>query len=240
MPVHVFKNAVVLLSGKDIAADGNKVKLGDEVELLEKTHFNDDSKEFEPGLEIVTFDYQGFVQFGEGLIDEVLHGDVGGSEEVLTVMPGSGAQGEVGFATKSIALDLQRSADHGKLLIFQIKGKGNKALVRVVCLETGTKGTSYNGTARQLGAVSSAQKLYSSLHVTAVSGGTPSLIVKVQSAPDQAFTTPTDRIVFSAVSDTGAQWGEAAGPITDQWYRAVITIAGSTPSFTLAVCAGIR
>ena len=104
---------------------------------------------------------------------------------------------------------------------------------------TTARSTSSTGTARQLGAVSATQSVYAALHVLSVSGtSTPTLTVTVQS-DTVGFATPTSRVVFSGATAVGAQFGSAAGAITDDYWRVSWTVSGTNPSFLFGVTIGI-
>lgn len=95
-----------------------------------------------------------------------------------------------------------------------------------------------NGTAYQLGALSSSQTLHAALHVLDRTG-TASMTLKIQSDDNSGMTTPTDRITsFTAATGRTYQWGSAAGAITDTWYRCVYTLTG-TGTITFGVSLGI-
>ncbi len=78
------------------------------------------------------------------------------------------------------------------------------------------------------------------LNVTAVSGTTPSMTVKLQERSDQVtgglYVDPASGYAFSAVTATGVS------RLAIDWlyvvkYRAVWTISGTTPSFTFSLVA---
>ena len=72
------------------------------------------------------------------------------------------------------------------------------------------------------------------LHVTAVSGTTPSDTVKVQHSVDNSVWV--DLITFTAATAVGAQRSEVAtGTTVNRYLRETHTITGTTPSFTNVV-----
>lgn len=73
------------------------------------------------------------------------------------------------------------------------------------------------------------------LHVTAISGTTPSLIVKIQHSVDNV--TYADLITFTTVTTTvGSEFkATAAGVTVNRWTRAASTIAGTSPNYTYGV-----
>lgn len=136
----------------------------------------------------------------------------------------------------------------GEMARFSAGGQGTGiACAKGEVLLNATVGATGNGTARQLGALAAGQSLYATMHVIAATGTTPAITVKIQSDDASGFSTPTDRITFTATSGTWAatpanfdQFGSVAGAVTDTWWRVQYTITGTTPSFGLVVAAGIR
>lgn len=96
-----------------------------------------------------------------------------------------------------------------------------------------------NGTVLTMTGPTATQRIYAGLHITAASGTTPTLDVKIQSATLIGFGSPTDRITFTQANAAGWQFASLAGAVTDGFWRAVFTIAGTTPSFTCAVVLGV-
>lgn len=73
------------------------------------------------------------------------------------------------------------------------------------------------------------------LHVTAISGTTPSLIVKIQHSVDNV--TYADLITFTTVTTTIGSEFKATNPgvTVNRYTRAASTIAGTTPNYTYGV-----
>ncbi len=105
-------------------------------------------------------------------------------------------------------------------------------------MATGAKTTTFNGVARQLGALSATQKLYAILFATAKTTFT-SAVFKVQSDDNSGFTTPTDRITFTTVTGLTSEMPAAvAGVVADDWWR--ITCSSFTgTSLTIYAAVGI-
>ena len=155
------------------------------------------------------------------------------------------ADGSVAYTMNGIALSYSPfGGEVGQLAMASVKGRSaSSPVVRGKVLHPlGTaRSASGTGTGRQLGAVVAGKSVYAALHVASATGTTPSLTVKVQSDDNGSFTTPTDRITFTAETDATShyQWGSAAGAITDDYWRASWTISGTGPSFTFLLAVGI-
>lgn len=99
--------------------------------------------------------------------------------------------------------------------------------------------TTANGTVLTMTGPTASQRIWAALFITAASGTTPTLAVKIQSATLVGFGSPTDRITFSSANAAGWQFASALGAITDGFWRATWTIGGTTPSFTFFVAVGV-
>jgi hypothetical protein len=133
------------------------------------------------------------------------------------------------------------SGSVGDLLPFELTGSAaHSELIKGVVEGVGAKTATANSTGTQIGALSTTQTLYAALHVTAFSGTSPTLDVKVQSDDNSGFSSATDRITFT--QNTGSiqsQWGSVNGAVTDDYWRSVMTIGGTAPSFTVYITLGI-
>ena len=130
----------------------------------------------------------------------------------------------------------------GELFAFNISAGGCDLLARGTVLENAVKTATANGTARNLGAVGAAQKLYAGMHVLAVSGTNPTLDMIIQSDDAEGFLSSANRITFAQKTAIGSQWATpVAGAITDTWWRCAYTIGGTdNPSFTVVVVLAIQ
>ncbi|MFA5866918.1 MAG: hypothetical protein WC891_03015 [Actinomycetota bacterium] len=239
---YVLKNCKLYVGGFNLSGDMSKMAVSSGRDAKDKTVFTLSTKISEPGLFENGFSHEGFWQAGDNpdLIDHILWDKMGLADQVMTVCPTDGAQGDPAFVMKTLQAQYAPGASVGEMFNFKVAGKGDD-LVRATVMETGAKTVTGNGTARNLGAVSASQKLYCAMHVTAVSGTTPTLNVVIESDDAEAFTTPITRATFTQVTAISAEMLAAVvGPITDTWFRAKCTIAGTTPSFTVLITVGIQ
>lgn len=154
------------------------------------------------------------------------------------------ADGSVAWVMRGIALSYTPiEGEPAELAMAQLSGRsstGPMARGRLLHPTSVARTSSSTGTGRQLGAVASGKSLYAALHVITASGTLPTLDVKIQSDDNGSFTSPTDRITFAQRTTTATyDFGSVAGSITDDYWRISYTIAGTNPSFTFAVVAGI-
>jgi hypothetical protein len=149
--------------------------------------------------------------------------------------------GSVAYVFLAAGADYQPGAQVGELFGFTAGAQGNGIVARGQLMENSTRTATANGTGAQLGALSSTQSMYVNLHVPAtVSGTSPTLDVTIQSAAANTFVGATTRATFTQLTAEGSQQKIITGAVTDTWWRAVMTIGGSsTPTFPIAIAMGI-
>lgn len=240
MAIQTVSGYKLFVHGYDMSGDFNKANLQVDVDELDSTSIEDTSKEFIAGLSSVKFDGEVFAQHGTGLSETVSSANFAVADKLISIYPSSTA-GTPGYAFESVQLNFSPQMTIGDISRFTINAsKSGSALVRVTDMEgLVTKTSTGNGTARELGAVSATQSLYSFLHVTAVSGTSPTLNVTVRSDSAEAFSSPTTKITHTQFDAIGAELKTEAGAITDTWYRVTWTIGGTDPSFTFDIGVGI-
>jgi hypothetical protein len=149
----------------------------------------------------------------------------------------------VGYAINAKLSQFETLGAQGQLIPYTLNseiGAGaasqKNTLIRGNNLVYGSKTVTGSGTARQLGAVLSTQRLYAALHVYSFVG--TSLTMRLQSDNGVGMGTPVAQITFGALAAAGSEWAEVAGPITDDWWRADWTFSGT--SFAAILLVGIR
>lgn len=147
--------------------------------------------------------------------------------------------GAVAYIFLGLGGDYQPGATVGDLFAFTAGTQGTSIVARGLLMENTTRIVTANGTGQQLGALSASQSMYCNLHVPTVSGSSPTLDVTVQSAAASNFSGATTRATFSQLGAAGSAQKIIAGAVTDTWWRFVLTIGGSSPSFAIAGSMGI-
>lgn len=237
MGTQVLKDCKIYLAKYDLSGDHNEIEIKASKDKQKDTAFGDDADTFVPGLEKAEVSGGGYWQGGTDAVDDVLWSKMGSNDEVLTVGLIAGLDGEVARIIKALETSYEPGASVGEMFAFGLAAVGNKMVAATIMTDaSAAKTATGNGTARNLGAVSATQKIYAALHVIAASGTTPTLNMTVESDDAQGFASPVTRLTFTQATAKTAEWKEAAGAITDTWWRAKWTIGGTTPSFT-AICA---
>lgn len=245
MAIQFWQNMSILVGQLELAGHGKNVQLKTDVNPLDTTPLSTTGwMSFVGGNKSGTVDLTLMSDVADDGPDELLWSYLGTADIPKSVVSNS-ADGSTAYLMRGIPLSYTPiEGDPGGLAMARVSGRSSTGpVVRGMLLHPGSasRTSSSTGTARQLGAVSSTQRVYAALHVLSVSGTNPTLDVIVQS-DTVGFATPTSRITFSQATATTnrAQFGSAAGAITDDYWRVSWTIGGTaTPTFAFAVTVGI-
>jgi hypothetical protein len=217
----------------------NALGLEYSAEMLDNTVFGNTTRLNKGGLKVVAAAHEGLWSGGVGNVDEVLWNDIAVANIPMSIGPEIGADGEVGYTFLANVAEYSPGAAIGEIFKFRVRAQATGDLIRGTIMHNAARTASGNGTARQLGAITSIQKMYAALHVTAASVA-DTLDVKIQSDDAVGMGSPTDRITFAQKTAIGYEWKQLSGPITDDWWRVNYTIGGVAPSFTFILVIGIK
>ena len=232
----VFKDARIWLHGYDLRAYTNAVALNYGVEALDDTVFGATTRTNAAGLKIVSAGVDGF---WNATPDAGLFANIGVVDKPFSVAP-LGSAGDQAFFFKAMKSSYTLGGSIGELIGFGGEAVTTGPLIRGLLLYQGTVTASGTSTKYVLGARSATQVLWSALHITAVSGTSPTLDVIVQSDADGTAGGEVDNITFTQASAVGSQMLSDTGAVTDTYYRISYTVGGTnTPTFSFAVVAGI-
>ena len=242
MAVTALTDARIWLAEFDLVDDTNEVGLDVDISALDKTNFGSGGKtELVGGLTTTVVSVNGFLNFADDQSDEALSSVLGTADKVAT-FAADDAAGSTAILAQGLASKLSRGAKVGELSTFSgtlttSKTPGAVEGVLLAAEQTQTTTTSVAGI--QQGAVSAEQSGYAALHVFAASGTSPTLDVTIESDDNAGFTSATTRMTFTQTATATSEWQSVAGAITDDYWRVVATIGGTSPSFTFAVSFGI-
>lgn len=241
MPVIPFTNGRIYVAGINLSAHANQGTLELTAAELDASSISDAWDVFVMGRKKASLDVQGFWEAGASLPDS-LFTLLGSANQPVMVLP-DGDEGSIGYAFRAVPVSYSAGGQAGELMGFTAGARGDlsRAVRGSVVLDDSAAVTATaDGTAFNLGAVTSDQTVYAALHVLAASGTSPTLDVIVESDSAEAMSTPTTRLTFSQQSDIGAEWQSATGAVTDTWWRVGLTVGGTDPSFTAAVLVAIH
>ena len=241
MTTAVLKNARFWRGSYDLSGKTSRLSLQlTRPALLDTGISQPTAHTYVPGLKSAALDHSGFLDLGATSIEAYLAAEHGLADQPIVAAFPDGAVGAGCFVFAGIPADLETGGKVGELLAFSLRAQGSGSIGRGMLLEPGAtaRTATFNGTAVQTGAVASGQKLYAALLVLSVSAA-DTLDVIVSSDALEAFGTPTTRATFTQATATGYELLTVAGPITDDWWRVGVTIAGTDPSFLFVVAIGI-
>lgn len=244
LTAQVLTDVRIYMAGADLTGWSNKVDLASMAADEKITNFASGGwEERTGGLFDTAIGLDGFFEAADaGRPDDAFWANLGVSNVPISIVPTSGAAGQLAYLTRVMVSDYKPGGSIGKVLGWSASTKGTWPVARgqvmhpqgTARIATGT------GTGYQLGAVLASQRMYCNLNALSIAGtSTPTITVKLQSSVDNTFASPTDRITFTAVTVLGGQASSVLGAITDQWWRAVWSISGASPSFLFSVTAGI-
>lgn len=223
----------------DISGDLSAVALKHSVESKDRTTLGNATRQRLAGLRSVGMQLEGFYNAGTGNIDDQMFTNIGVDGVPVSIGPTDGSFGETAYLFNAEFASYEPGAKIGDMFAFSVQAEAaDSPLVRGVILHNAARSASGNGSGNQLGAVTSAQRLYANIHLLSVTGS-GSLIAKVQSDDNASFTSAADRITFATLTALGSQSTSVAGAITDDYVRVNYTITGFT-SVTFVVAVGIK
>jgi len=240
----VLFDARIYCGAADLTGRSNKVDIATSVAEEKITNFASGGwEERVGGIFDTQVSLDGFYEAGDlSMPDDTFWASLGVSTQPLSIVPTSGAAGQLAYITRGMAAEYKVPGDEGKVLPWNAGIKGTWPMARSTVLHPqGTaRTTNGSGTGFQLGAVTASQRLYANLHVFSITGSsTPTITVTIESSVDNTFASPTTRITYTAATVIGGQAASVLGAITDTWWRATWTVGGSSPSFLFGVIAGI-
>lgn len=224
----VMRDQKVWFGGYNLTGAMNAIALDYGAAAKENTVLGNDTHTFEGGLKTVAASMQGYFDAAK---DKVLFEAMAATGKVLSC-GAAGTAGSAVYSFKALLGSYTPGGAVGEMFGFSLEAATEGKLVRGTIMEnqTGLE-ASADGTGRQLGAVSSTQKLYAILHVLTADGTTPTLDVIIESDNGAGFGTPVTAITFDQITGIGSYWKEIDGPITDDYYRGSFTVGGTDPSF---------
>lgn len=240
--------AVQILNGRlwfaqyHLSSDVNQIDVATGCDPQDATVLTNTARNMRGTLPYVELKAQGFVDLASGGVHQVLQSNINVANVPVTV----GMEGAVAdtHATLFLAklLQYKKAGVVGKLLPFDISasGQGTPAVDGYI-FGIGSKTTTANGTAIQLGTLDATETMYAALHVISASGTSPTLDVLITSDNASNFASATTRITFAQKTAAGSEWKSLAGAVaTDDWWRAQWTIGGTdTPTFDVVIAVGI-
>ena len=229
------KDAVVLLDNTNLSTTLSDVSVSLTSDVAETSTFSTSSKTYVSGLKDGTATASGFFETSSPDSDAEFLAQLGSTGSAFSIAPTGYTRGNPATLGSVIETSYDRSADVGGVVsiavAFQFSDDffDGKSLVAPAAFTTTSTETSVDFGAAGTnggGAV---------LHVTAASGTSPTLDAKIQTSADNVSFS--DYITFAQKTAVGSEFKTSTSNPA-RYARAVLTIGGSSPSFTVAISFG--
>ena len=228
----------VLYGANALAAYLRSVTPNATIEMLDVTSLNDSAKAYIPGLRDYTMSIEGLFDTttGAGSVWDAITTPINNSSVVATSV------GTAGFATgnqvwmlpaRSITYDVSSSVSD--VVGFSMSlGAGQPATIGVSLRDLSAVTATGNGTSVD-NSTSTSNGFVAHLHVTSVSGTTPSMTAIIQHSSNGSTWTTLGS--FTAITASGTEIITGTGTV-NRYIRASYTISGTNPSFTTQISLG--
>jgi hypothetical protein len=239
MATFAFVDATTWIGGYDMTTDLNQVALNISADELDVTTFGSGGYRSRiAGLRTVEANFNGFWQAGTGTVDPTVFTDLAVVDRVVTMAPAA-TETSAAYMWQGGSFTYSPFGQIGEATPFTLGYKGTNGVGCVRGQVAKAKGnvsaTGATGSGLLLGAVSSTQFLYSTLHV--FSAGT-TITIQVQSDDNAGFSSPTTRATIGPITTAGGTWAtRVAGPFTDTYWR--WNVSAITGTFSIAGAIGI-
>jgi hypothetical protein len=244
--VLVGRNLAIWADGYDISGNGNEVKIKRDAAKIDATVFGDHFSYDLAGIQKASLEFKGFYAAGYGFLDQIVNQRFGQTNDVYTctlpagyvnngpaiMMPSVVTKYDVDVKLKgAVDIDSEFDArgflDQGFMLtnpLSVLTATGTGAIGNGLLDNTTNGGATTGGWTAQI-------------HVSSVSGTTPSLAMKLQGSPDGTTWTDLPGGAFNAITAANQAQRLVAvnGTATPSQIRTNWTISGTTPSFTAMV-----
>ena len=127
MATVAYISARMLVDGAELSASLHDLTLNYTAEMLDNTAFGDTSRTFVGGLLNVSIDGEGFGDFGQESIEQILFNRQGTSDVVVAVFPEAITEGsQSGYAMLGVPSQFDLGGTIGDLcnITFSIQGRG--------------------------------------------------------------------------------------------------------------------
>lgn len=234
MAVQTGVTLKTLVNGYDLSGYFRKMDLDAQISMYDTTVFGSTSKAFIPGLKSGTIGLGGLFE-GTGTVsapDNIFNAiEAAATVPLISIAPAGLALGNRVYLMQAHESKHDIGAQIDALIMNNAEFTDNDGFDFGVSLHTLTAEVTlpYTGTASDNLALTSNGGV-AFLHVTAIAGGAPSVIVKIQHA---AVATYADLVTFTASTAISSQRiVVAAGTTVNRNLRATVTENGTTTSTT--------
>lgn len=241
MATQSLLNAKAYVAQFDLSGDLNAIALQYNADAVDVTNFGSGgSRERIGGLKTVDMQLEGIWDGAADRVDQAMFPAIGLIDRVITIAPNTAVEGARAFAFLSSISKYAPGAQVGERLAFSLSGEASGSpLVRGQIMHNATRTAGGNGTAFNLGAQPTGQRIFLGVHLLAISGG-GALDVVLDSDDTAGMLSPLAVVGPGPQSAVGGYWAvyTSALPGTEVWWRVRWTLSGTTPSATFLAFVG--
>jgi len=238
-PLH-GRNTQILVDQYDLSQHLNQSDSDSQISMGETTGYRAPgfARTYLPGLRNGTLNLGGFWDAAAGATDAVVDAALGSAAGQVVTRGFDGlALGAIVQMALSRLTSYRRTSPLDGVVGITVAIQADGGVDRGISLHNLAAETTTGNGANVDNTASTPNGAVAHLHISAVSGSTPSATIKVQHSVDNSVWV--DLITFTAATAVGSQRGSATGTV-NRHLRAQWTISGTTPSFTFAVTAARR
>lgn len=238
MAKFILRNSGLFVGETNLGVCARTLGLDLSTEIKDATTFESLGKEKMAGFTEVRATAEGFWSTGDDSLDDDLFENQRTSAIVpITITPEGNTAGNDAMIFEAVQATYNFFGAAGDVTPFTLELEGWTRCLKGAILHKAVVTANGSGAGFQLGAVAAGKSVYAALHVYEHSA--TNLDVFIQSDDNSGFTSPLDRINLSGNTARVGRWSSAAGPITDDWWRADWEITGASPSAAFAVSVAI-
>ena len=220
----------------------NAVTIDIDNPIADITAFEDTDQTFVEGKPSFTITLNGLYSTASPNYDGEMFTDLTSSDRLITISPSiAAATGGIAYFGQGDITSMPITSDIAAAVLLNITWNGNKPIVRGrFGYVDATLGSTGDGTAYQLGAITSSYQIIMFQHVLSVAGtGTPTLTTTVYSDSLEAFNdAPLLIATFAGATAVTSERKVRTTVDVDTWYRPTFSITGTDPAFSVIFAFG--
>ena len=240
----ILRDCVIHYGGADLTATANEFAVDMSTGDLDVTTFGSaGNHERIGGLRDAS---ASVMTFGDPSIVEPKFGNAAGTVELLTAVQfptgGVATVGDRTYALRGLLTSTKQPlkvGDVSKLDATMPEAQAEGLMAGQLLAPKATISATTNGSAVNLGAVSTGQLAYFGVHVFSLTGDR-TVAMKLQSATSSGFSSPADRVTLGTISAAGSGFGSSNTTTTHAYWRVVATLGGTTGTVSFAAFAAIK
>ena len=240
MVAYVIVDAQMYYNEFNISGLMNKVELQYNADTPEATALaGDGTRRRISGLIDVAVNSSGYVD--QSAKDTAIYERIGHTQAAdLSIAAQSNVEGSRAFFLRVNQSTYNILGAIGEVAPFSLDAMANRRLVRGIVGAVGVKDSDGVSSVFDLGSVAADGEIAASLHVMGVEGTNPTMDVEIKSSSSVNFTSPTNRLAFTEVTDAATHELMATnGPITDQYWRVDWDLSGVNPEYDMFLALGV-